>query len=342
MREELGDLLRELRLRAGLTIEGLAGASGVSVRAISDTERGRSRTPRPRTVTALTAALGLDRDDADAFAALARSGRGTVAAGRPRAGELPRRTVAAAGRPAALAEIGGWITTSPPDGPALVVVLHGLPGVGKTALAVRLAERHRYRFPGGAFYADLRAGTEPETVLLRALGMGARLIAADRDERAGQLRALLGRRRCLLVLDGAAGEAQVRALLPGTGCVLITSRRSLAGLEAVRRYPVAPLPPTESAPLPPGRSPAPPGTSGGIAFPELGTDARTMLRGLARRSMSSFGTADAAVAAGCDPITAETLLEDLLDLGLLQPDGADHYRLPDAARPFIGPAPDSA
>ncbi|MFC8448209.1 helix-turn-helix domain-containing protein [Kitasatospora sp. NPDC057223] len=44
-----GTLLREARERARLTLEGLAAASGVSVRAIGDMERGRRRrcTGRP-------------------------------------------------------------------------------------------------------------------------------------------------------------------------------------------------------------------------------------------------------------------------------------------------------
>ncbi|MGW2477064.1 helix-turn-helix domain-containing protein [Streptomyces sp. NPDC001665] len=45
-------VLRDLRQRGRSTIEGLAEASGVSVRAISDMERGRSRIPRRRTVVA--------------------------------------------------------------------------------------------------------------------------------------------------------------------------------------------------------------------------------------------------------------------------------------------------
>ncbi|KIF04791.1 hypothetical protein PL81_16720, partial [Streptomyces sp. RSD-27] len=53
-------LLRGLRTRAGLSQEELAHAAGVSVRALSYMERGRSRGPQRRTVQALAAALGLD------------------------------------------------------------------------------------------------------------------------------------------------------------------------------------------------------------------------------------------------------------------------------------------
>ncbi|MFI9844832.1 helix-turn-helix domain-containing protein [Nonomuraea sp. NPDC051941] len=51
--------LRRHRHAARLTLEQLAEASGVSVRTLSDMERGRSRGPRHRTVTALTEAIAL-------------------------------------------------------------------------------------------------------------------------------------------------------------------------------------------------------------------------------------------------------------------------------------------
>ncbi|MDR7276537.1 helix-turn-helix domain-containing protein [Catenuloplanes atrovinosus] len=389
MHDVFGDRLRDLRIRAGLTIEALAGASGVSVRAISDTERGRNRAPRARTVAALAAALRLGPGDAAAFAALARAGWDPgVPAGRPRAGELPRRTAEFVGREAELAVLGDRVTT---EAPASVTVLHGPPGVGKTALAIRAAELHRHRFPGGALHVDLR-GTAPEpaapgdvqAVLFRALGVPPRRIAADADERAGQLRALLGRRRCLLVLDDAAGEAQVRELLPGAGSVLITSRRPLGGLAAVRRCAVTPLPLADAVALL-RTAGAEPGTeeelvavarlcghlplalrlaanrlAGGgtgrliaeladadrrltalstedtgveaafaVSYERLGGPARTLFRRLAWVPTEPFGAADLA---GYDPLTAEDLLEELLDSGLLQPEGADRYRMHELIR----------
>jgi transcriptional regulator with XRE-family HTH domain/tetratricopeptide (TPR) repeat protein len=393
----LGERLRELRLAAGLTIEALAEASGVSVRAISDTERGRSRAPQPRTVAALSAGLGLTRRDADELAERARAGRETVApAGRPRACDLPRRSVHFVGRDAELAAFGERVGALPPDGPALVAVLHGPPGVGKTALAIRVAEQHRDRFPDGVHYLDLRgtdphplAAAEAQAVLLKAFGVGSRQIAPAGGERAGQLRGLLERRRCLVILDNAGGEGQVRDILPGAGagCVLVTSRRALTGLEAVHRLALAPLGPEESAALLHtvaasagtaaevetvtrlcGHLPLALTIAGGrladasmsrliadlsdaerrlatltsrgfgveaafaVSYVQLPEATRTVFRRLAHVPTVSFSAAAAAVLAERDLFDAEDHLEELLDLGLLQPEGGDRYRFHDLIR----------
>src|SRR5688572_24441377 len=55
-----GAMLRQLRLAAGLTQEGLAERAGVSSKAVSDLERGPARSPRLDTVALLADALGLD------------------------------------------------------------------------------------------------------------------------------------------------------------------------------------------------------------------------------------------------------------------------------------------
>jgi transcriptional regulator with XRE-family HTH domain len=52
--------LRAARHAAGLTLEELAEASGVSVRALSDMERGRALGPQRRTVGSVADALKLD------------------------------------------------------------------------------------------------------------------------------------------------------------------------------------------------------------------------------------------------------------------------------------------
>ncbi|MEU1708215.1 NB-ARC domain-containing protein [Streptomyces sp. NPDC005706] len=77
--------------------------------------------------------------------------------------------------------------------------------------------------------------------LLRAVGVAERAIPASAEDRSGLLRFVVRDRRLLLVLDNAASEDQVRPLLPGAGRCLtvVTSRRALAGLEAVHRIDLA-------------------------------------------------------------------------------------------------------
>lgn len=146
--------------------------------------------------------------------------------------QLPADPVGFTGRAAALAALDT----------ARTAVIHGSPGVGKTALAVRWAHRVREHFPDGQLYTDLRGyGPEPPRdpadvaeSLLRALGVPGETIPADLDGRAALLRSRLADARVLLLLDNARDSEQVRPLLPGGECrVLVTSRRQLRGL-AVR------------------------------------------------------------------------------------------------------------
>ncbi|MFB9688885.1 AfsR/SARP family transcriptional regulator [Amycolatopsis plumensis] len=128
----------------------------------------------------------------------------------------------------------------PAGSAARICAVSGKPGSGKTTLAVHAAHRIRDQYPDGQLYANLHGNhpdpADPAEVLarfLRALGVADAAIPAGTAERAGLYRSLLADRRVLVVLDDAAGEKQVRPLLPaGAGCaVLLTSRVRLAALE---------------------------------------------------------------------------------------------------------------
>jgi DNA-binding SARP family transcriptional activator len=122
-----------------------------------------------------------------------------------------------------------------------LAVVHGMPGVGKTRLAVRVANLLRDRYPSGRLYINLRthSGEQPLDPaaalagLLMALGLPADKLPAGLAERAALWRELMARRKAIIVLDDAHSASQVRPLLPGTpGCsVLVTSRHHLTDLE---------------------------------------------------------------------------------------------------------------
>ncbi|BBH71174.1 hypothetical protein ACTI_78590 [Actinoplanes sp. OR16] len=393
-----GNRLRSLRRASGLTIDQLAAASGVSGRAISDMERGHSRAPQVRTLAALAEGLGLPPDQLGELSALAEDQRSRASSEGPRLCELPRAVSDFVGRTDEIERIYRHISAL--SGPSPVVVIHGQAGLGKTAFAVRLAGLLDERYPDGQFYLDLRgtdetplAAGEALVRLLRALDVSPRRIAESNEERSSQLRAALASRRCLLVLDNAANEAQVRPLLPGDGASLavVTSRRVLGGLEGVLRLPLEPLAPHESARLLGAIAAQAAGadvadvadlcghlplalriagtrlatrpawtvahlvkrltdadrrlaalslgdtgvaTAFALSHAQLTDPARELFRRLAHVPGFSFSPEIAAVLTGADPDDALDGLEELVELGLLQPEpeGAARYRFHDLIR----------
>ncbi|MGN9908965.1 BTAD domain-containing putative transcriptional regulator [Phytohabitans sp. LJ34] len=133
---------------------------------------------------------------------------------------------------------------TPADGGSAVpmMAIWGPPGVGKTALAVRIAHQLRDAFPDGQWYVRLAGagggGRDPMDVLAELLhmsGLEPSHLPAQPDARAALLRARLADRRVLLLLDDAADAAQIRPLLPGIAgpVLLVTSRADLRGLAAL-------------------------------------------------------------------------------------------------------------
>jgi transcriptional regulator with XRE-family HTH domain/tetratricopeptide (TPR) repeat protein len=223
-----GEQLRRDRVAAGLTQEELAEASGLSVRAISDIERGRTCRPRPSTLRQIAKALSLPAAASRPLAQLPADLADFT--GRREDVELLASLLAAAGEGLA------------PTG-LVVAAVAGAGGIGKTALAVHVAHQVAPRFPDGQLYLDLRgSSSQPVTPaealarFLRDLGTDPAAVPADEDERAARYRSLAAGERLLVMLDDARDAAQVRPLLPGAdGCaVLVTSRSSLKDLESAR------------------------------------------------------------------------------------------------------------
>jgi tetratricopeptide (TPR) repeat protein/transcriptional regulator with XRE-family HTH domain len=256
--EAVGALLRSHRHAAKLTMEELAEASGVSARAISDLELGHSRRPQRRTLKAIIDALGLAREDERALLNAAAAAREIPVPRAPGYCELRRDVTDFTGRAAELARLQALARLGSAARPAVIAVVTAPAGLGKTALATHAARLLAGDFLDGQFFVDLQ-GIAPEPLdpaeglarLLKALGIAERRIPAGEAQRSELYRGTLRGRRCLIVLDNAANELQVRPLLPAgsASMVVITSRRPLAGLEDVHRLPLAPLSRAESAEL---------------------------------------------------------------------------------------------
>ena len=145
---------------------------------------------------------------------------------------LPPGPAEFVGRDAELA----LLTAEHHDGPRITVI-EGMPGVGKTALAVRAARLAGGQYPDGTLYLDLLPGEglEPAEALhrlLRMLGLPASQIPDTIGDRVALWRAQLARKRLAVVLDNAARPDQIRPLLPASGdcLLLITSRRRLGDI----------------------------------------------------------------------------------------------------------------
>jgi DNA-binding SARP family transcriptional activator/tetratricopeptide (TPR) repeat protein len=173
-----------------------------------------------------------------------RDGEATALIARPVPRQLPAAPAQFVGRTTelgALDEMVGLAGT--PGGEAVIGVIVGSPGIGKSALATVWAHRAARYFPGGQLYVNLKgfspAGrpATPEQAIcgfLQALGVPSAGLPESLDEQAALYRSILAGQRVLVLLDNARDAEQVHALLPGSsGCaVLVTSRARLDGLVA--------------------------------------------------------------------------------------------------------------
>lgn len=261
-----GPTLRQYRIKAGFTQEELANRSGISIRAISDMERNRTTKPLMRSARMLADALTLSGDARDEFAEAAircgaeppfmvRHGLEPASVddcirlpGSPSWTAVPRQLPASvrdfAGRQRELAALGGFLDEGITSGrPMPIVVIGGIAGAGKTALAVRWARDEAARFPDGQLYVDLDGFSAAESPLpvadaldgfLHALAIPPRKRPCLVADKAAMYRSIVAGRRMLILLDNACHAAHVRPLLPGSdACLtLVTSRDVLTGLAA--------------------------------------------------------------------------------------------------------------
>jgi DNA-binding SARP family transcriptional activator len=131
--------------------------------------------------------------------------------------------------------------TSAGPGAAQVAVISGMPGVGKTRLAVEAAVRVADRYPDGQLYLEFhahQAGVAPLSIdealrrLLEMAGAGLPPVPQNRRELTALWRSELEASRFFVILDDVPDADVITPLLPtaGQSAVLITTRQLLPGI----------------------------------------------------------------------------------------------------------------
>ena len=256
-----GKLLRQFRLAAGLSQEALAERAGMSVQGLSLLENGKRQAPYRSTVALLAQAMGLSPDEtARLETVVVRSripaGTATVpfpimsSAPAPKT-NLPVQLTSFVGREREMVEVTDLLEST------RLLTLAGTGGVGKTRLALAVAEGLLDAYPAGVWLAELAPLVDP------ALVPGAVLAALRVPEQPGRpplvtLLEALRSQHLLLVLDNCEhlldGCARlVEALLQACPRlrILATSREPLGLLGETRwRVPSLSLPATDEHALP--------------------------------------------------------------------------------------------
>jgi len=138
------------------------------------------------------------------------------------------------------------------QGGVTIFGLRGMGGVGKTALALKLAEQITPRYPDAQIYLDLK-GTGPTPLtpgeamahVVRAYRPTERLPESE-AELGGLYRSVLHGQRALLLMDNAAGAAQVEPLIPPPACLLLVTSRQRFALPGMQAINLDTLPPADA------------------------------------------------------------------------------------------------
>jgi len=190
-----GQLLRQLRVRVGLTQEELAHRAQLSPRSVSDLERGISRSARKDTARLLGDALHLTGPERAGFEAAARG------ASADRAGSMATATrCRVVGAPvsygletfkdrhAQLEQVLHWLA----DPATRMVTVFGRRGIGKSALAAKVVEMLAGRDSGCRGIVNLSTRTDGVFTIERIFFACAELASSARKE---ELNALWAGRR---------------------------------------------------------------------------------------------------------------------------------------------------
>lgn len=244
--------LRQFRKAAMLSQEELALGSGLSLRGISDLERGVHPTPRLETVRMLANGLALDDAGRAELIHARNAGVGSPSrhGKRQHRSSLPSPITSFIGRDNEIEHVTSYLM----KGDIRLLTLTGPGGVGKTRLAQEVARRLEDQYEDGVVFVDLALVRKPELVLVAIADQLGVLAQAD-GELEEPLAVALENRELLLVLDNfehvveAAAEIG-RLLVACPGITALTTSRIILHIEAEHVIEIDPLPVPDSHDVP--------------------------------------------------------------------------------------------
>lgn len=219
-----GEILRSSRFRAGLTQKALADLSTISPRAIRDLEAGRANA-RTQTLLLLADGLKLNGLMRELFVQAGLGGR-PVGTCLETALPVPTPVNAILGREAEVCAMMEVLES----GRRRMISMSGLPGVGKTRVAMELAARLGARQGWPVLWVGMATqGLNGRGKAVGPLIRSMRLLMESGAHDLSRVAKLVGQHEALLVLDGVAdvniplGTEELLAYCPGIR-VISTSR----------------------------------------------------------------------------------------------------------------------
>ena len=240
--EDLAALLKDLRLKAGLSQQMLADRALISVQAVSALERGYRKVPYPKTLERIADALSLAPEARESLERLARAARGARLQDHEieRPHNLPRQLTSFVGRDDVVKEIADLAKKAP------VVSIVGTGGAGKTRSSIEVASRLLDDFSDGVWFVELAPINDPELVA-HALAATLGLQESPRAPLLSTLISYLAQKKLLIVLDNCEHVIDqtrrvVGSLLRDCSKVkFLTTSREALNVTGERVYRIPPL-----------------------------------------------------------------------------------------------------
>jgi predicted ATPase len=240
-RQSFGQVLKRLRLAAGLTHEALAERASLGARTISDLERGVSRVPRADTLSLLIEALELSPSQQALLEAAARPTTDDVDSPARSPIHLSLPLTNFVGREQEARGLRDLFHRAD----IRLITLTGPGGVGKTRLALLVATQVAPAFRDRVYVVDLAPITDREGAY-QAIGRAIGAFDVGRASLAS-LKDALRQKQLLILLDNfehllAAAPLVTELLHACPHLKVLTTSRAALRLSGEQEFPVSPLP----------------------------------------------------------------------------------------------------